>query len=89
MANLGTFTLKPNIEYQNLATVTGVTFESGKTYQLQITGRAMLCEKETKPENGFNGFRIINDTWSFDCDGTPLWFRDVSETEDFIINIAD
>lgn len=90
MANLGTFTLKPSVEYQNLASVTGVTFTSGQSYQLQIRGDCMLCEDSISPEQtGFEGFRIINDTWTFICRGNPIWFKNYTQTQDVIINIAE
>lgn len=90
MANLGTFTLEPNTEFQNLATVTGVTFTNGTTYQLQIRGDIYLCESVNQPDDrGDEGFRIVNDTWSFDCKGVDLWFRNFSQEQDVVINIGD
>ena len=90
MANIKTYTLNPNIEFQNVATITGITFESGKTYQIQVRGDIYLCESASQPEDRKDeGFRIVNDTWSFDCTGDPLWFRNYSQSQDVVINIAD
>lgn len=41
MANLGTWVLDPN-GYQNIATLTGITFTVGNTYNIQVIGNAHI-----------------------------------------------
>lgn len=90
MANIKTITVEPNTEFQNLATVAGVTFTNGTSYQLQIRGDVYLCESASKPDDRADeGYRIVNDTWTFDCKGVNLWFRNYGQYEEAVINIGD
>lgn len=49
MANLGFFKIPDtNGEYLSLSEVTGITFEIGKNYQLQVQNECYLCEGAKK-----------------------------------------
>lgn len=90
MANLGTFELDPNDEYQDLSTATNISFTKGTSYRIQVEGDVLLCENSTKPDIKNNrGHRIINDTWIFDYDGTALWYKTYRNTAPVIINISE
>lgn len=55
MANIGYFTIDTNGEYETLEEVTGLTFETNKTYTLQVQnggGYLTVCPSETLPTEG-------------------------------------
>ena len=88
MSELATITLQPNAEYQNLATLAGVTFTEGTKYTLQVEGDIKLCEKATKPTAG--GFRVnFNYPFEFEAGSDPLWVKAYSTIKSNTIVIAD
>lgn len=65
MANLGTYKINTNNNYQKVSDLTGLTLEDNKTYTLQVQGRAYIINSATLPTKG--GFllkdnQIINFT---------------------------
>ena len=88
MSNLATISVAPNVEYQNLATLASVTFTSGTTYVIQISGNVLVSEKATKPTEG--GFYIHDDRpFEFVAGSDPLWIKNLREFDSAIVNIAD
>lgn len=88
MSNLATITLQPNAEYQDLATLAGITFTEGTKYTIQVEGDVKLCESATKPTTG--GFRInFNDPFEFEAGTDPLWVKAYSTIKNNTIVIAD
>lgn len=89
MANLGTFVLDPSDTFQNLSIATGISFINGDSYQIQVEGDIFLCENNNEPDIKDNrGHRIINDTWTYDCEGVTLWYKTYRNTTPVIINIS-
>lgn len=88
MSDLGTVTVQPSTEYQDLGALAGVTFASGTTYTLQVEGDVKLCEKATKPTSG--GFHInFNEPFQFEASGDTLWVKAYSTIKSNTITIAD
>ena len=59
MANLGTFRIKTENEWQDFETLTDLTLVADTTYLLQTGNICAFCVKESEPEVGENGF-VIN-----------------------------
>lgn len=88
MSELATISLQPNAEYQDLATLAGVTFTEGKKYILQVEGDVKLCEKATKPTIG--GFRVnFNYPFDYEAGSDTLWVKAYSTIKSNTIVIAD
>ena len=82
MKNLGNFVIK-NTEgkYKSLADITGLTFEAGKKYYMQVQNSLYLCEGE-------NGGFLINSPIliTYIPDEEPLKVKSASDVA--YINIA-
>lgn len=91
MSNLKTVSVAPSTEYQNLATLAGITFVSGTTYSIQVEGDVMVCESATKPtEPTERGTHVFwPQPFIFDAGSDPLWVKNLREFENAIINISD
>ena len=88
MSDLGTVSIQPSAEYQDLGTLAGVTFASGTTYTLQVEGDVKICEKATKPTSG--GFRVnFNYPFDYEAGGDTLWVKAMSNVKSNSITIAD
>lgn len=83
MANLWTGRVDANDEYQNLETLSGLTFTSGNKYQIQIQNTAWLREGTTG-----EGF-IINNTKpvTLNYKGDDVYIK--SGTSGCVVNIAE
>ena len=84
MSNLGTWNLN-NTDYRKISELTGITFEEGKTYTLQITsGQAYIRE-------GLNGAGfLIDNTKPFQYTaGTDDLFIKVTVLYSCVLNIGD
>lgn len=83
MANLFTGSVNTQGEYQDISTLSGVTFVNDTTYTLQIQNTAWIREGETG-----KGFLVTDITpFYYTARGNTLYIR----TENFpaILNIAD
>lgn len=88
MAHLGEFKVNTNYKYQKLSDVTGLTFESGKTYLIQTQNYAIYITSDTMPTKG--GF-IVNDTKLMSYtheDGVDLYIKTIPVVG-AIVNIAE
>lgn len=56
MSNLWKGQINTNNEYQKLETISGLTFDSDKTYTVQVRGACTICESSEVPTEG--GFVI-------------------------------
>lgn len=88
MSEIGSISLQPTDEFQDLAELLNTTFTEGKTYTIQVEGEVMFSEKDTKPTKGC--FRI-NFNYPFDyIAGTDkLWVKAVSNIKSNRIAVAD
>ena len=59
MANLGTFRIDTQGEWQDFETLTGLTLVDDTTYLMQTGNICAFCAKATEPEDGEKGF-VIN-----------------------------
>ena len=85
MSNLAIFEIEPSAEYQSVSTLSELTFEAGRSYQIQIRGAATFCESSTKPtEGGFFIDSTIPFTWN--CTGDDLWILPARSST---VNIAE
>lgn len=83
MANLKTVTINTNGEYQNLATLAGITFVQKENYAIQIQNPAWLREGTDGKGFLFNSDKGY--TWK--CTGEDLYIR--TEYMPAVINIAE
>lgn len=77
-----------NDTFQDLATLAGITWESGKKYFIQADNRIMLCYKDTQPAED-EGFLVPdNQLVEYEHDTGKLYVKiySVSPTK---LNIAD
>ncbi len=82
MANLYTGKIKCNNKYKEVGVETGVTFEAGKKYQLQLLNVGYIREGEVG-----EGFLInSSEPFIYECKGYNLW---VCSSSSIGINIAD
>lgn len=85
--NLAFITVNPNDDYQDLETLSGVTFTADKTYVLQVNGQLLICEAENKPTKG--GFYKTNaEPFQWIATGGKLWVKSLQDGVS-TINIAD
>lgn len=92
MANLGYFTIDTNGGYKTIEEVTGLTFETNKTYFLQVHnggGYLTICSSATLPTGG--GF-IMNDMEKFNytpAEGVNLYLKTAGFKTVNYLNIAE
>ena len=58
MANLGTFRIKTDGEWQDFETLTELTLVNDTTYLLQTGNICQFCAKASEPAEGEQGFTI-------------------------------
>lgn len=83
--NLAIFSVEPSQEYLDVSELSGVTFSSGTSYQIQIRGAATFCESDTKPTEGGTYWDRIK-PFTFICKGKKLWILPARESS---VNISD
>lgn len=88
MANLAyNKSLKTNGEYIDLAEALGITFEDGKTYQIQIMNTATVIISDEKPTEG--GFFVFdNKPFGYKHLGSKLWVKS-TEKRPIEVNVAE
>lgn len=85
MANLGTFNINTGEEYQKLSELTGITFESGTTYIIQVQNACRILESTTVPTEG--GFVILSPApFSYTPSGGDLYIKSLNTQN--VVNIA-
>lgn len=88
MSDIGTVTLQPSDEYQDLSVLLNTTFTQGKDYIIQVEGDIRFCEKSTKPTKG--GFRInFNKPFTYEAGSDKLWVKALSNIKNNTIVVAD
>lgn len=86
MANLGTFNINTGGEYQKLSELTGITFETGTTYLIQIQNACHILESATLPTEG--GFVILSpEPFSYTPSDGDLYIRSLNTQN--VVNIAN
>lgn len=84
MTNLYTGVINTNGEYKTLSNETGLTFESDKTYVIQIQNQAYVREGLTG-----EGFLINSDRpFIYNCASDDLYIKTYN-TRECVVNIAD
>ena len=87
MANLAYKSLKTNGEYIDLGEALGITFEIGKTYQIQLMNTATIIIANEKPiEGGF--FIFDNKPFGYKHNGSKLWIKS-TEKRPVEVNVAE
>lgn len=87
MANLAYKSIKTNGDYIDLAAVLGITFEIGKTYQIQLMSGATIILSDEKPKEG--GFFIFDSKpFGYKHTGSKLWLKAVDKRP-VEVNIAE
>ena len=82
MTNLYTGTIKCNNKYKDVTAETGIVFETGKNYQLQLLNIGYIREGEVG-----KGFLInSSEPFVYACKGSTLY---ISSSNTITINIAD
>lgn len=84
MTNLYTGVINTNGEYKTLSNETGLTFESDKTYVIQIQNQAWLREGATG-----DGFLINRPLPIQYTKGTDDLYIKTYNTRECVVNIAD
>ena len=86
MTNLWTGSVNTSGDFASLATISGVTFVSGKKYVFQVFGQCKFCEGT--PGASSKGFTILtSEPFQLDCDGTAIYVKNLGMP--CIVNIAD
>lgn len=65
--------IKHNNDFQNISTLTGVTFTQGKTYNIQVQEQAWIKLSDAK-------FFVENEKFDFTAGTTPLQIKTPSES---------
>lgn len=87
--NIAFITIKPNVDYQNLATLAGITFTKGDRYILQVVEGDGLWIQEALFQPTEGGFTITQgEKNEYIADGGALWVKNRSSEVDVKLNIA-
>ena len=87
MANLAYKSIRTNGDYVDLAQTLGITFEEGKTYQIQLLSAAVVIISDEKPKEG--GFFIIDSKpFGYKHTGSKLWLK-VVDKRAVEVNVAE
>ena len=87
MGNIAYKSIKTKNEYVDLAQELGITFTTGKVYQIQVINSAYVCISDTKPKEG--GFLIFdNKPFGYKHMGQKLWLKTI-EGRPAVVNISE
>ena len=90
MANLGTFRIKTDNEWEDFETLTGLTLVNDTVYLLQTGNICAFCAKASEPDSNEQGF-TINFNLPFEYthkNGVNLYVK-TGDRQYADINIAD
>ena len=85
MANLAFKKIQGTGDYIDLEEELEISFENGKSYQIQVQNAAIICESDEKPTE--EGFAIRNgEPFTYKCTGSKLWIK---PSKTAIVNVAE
>lgn len=88
--NLAYITIKPNTAYQDLGTLSSVTFNQGDTYVMQVVeGNGLwIMEDSSLPTEG--GFIVYpGEKFEYTAGSGTLYVKNISNQIDVVLNIAE
>lgn len=87
MANIGSGKITGTGDYVNLETELGLSLTADSIYSVQIQGKALFCESDTKPTSGGVYWRTFK-PFGYKKESAYLWVK-INEGETVSINIAE